>query len=56
VDEAVAARDALDARTNPLEAASDALVLDTTRLDRDQMLAEAVRLVDAIRPHPARRP
>jgi cytidylate kinase len=56
VDEAVAARDALDTRTNPLEAASDAVVLDTTRLDRDEMLAEAVRLVDATRPHPARRP
>jgi cytidylate kinase len=55
VDEAVATRDALDARTNPLEPAPDAHILDTTRLDRGQMLGEAIRLVNASHPHPAPR-
>lgn len=49
VEAAVAARDALDARTNPLEPAPDAHVLDTTRLDREAMLAEALRLVEEVR-------
>jgi cytidylate kinase len=42
--EALASRDALDARTNPLEPAPDAHVLDTTTLDRSAVLAEALRL------------
>lgn len=41
---AVAARDALDARTNPFVPAADAHVLDTTTLSREEVLAEAVRL------------
>jgi cytidylate kinase len=45
---AVARRDALDARTNPLAPAPDAYVLDTTVLDKDQVLAEAVRLFHAL--------
>jgi cytidylate kinase len=44
---AVAKRDALDAKTNPLAPASDAHVLDTTALDKDQVLAEALRLFQA---------
>jgi GTP-binding protein len=42
---AVAERDALDARTNPLEPAADAQELDTTGLDADGVLAEALRRV-----------
>jgi cytidylate kinase len=44
---AVARRDALDARTNPLAPAPDANVLDTTALDKEQVLAEALRLFQA---------
>jgi cytidylate kinase len=44
---AVAARDALDARVNPLEPAADAHVLDTTGLDAAAALAEALRVVRA---------
>jgi cytidylate kinase len=47
VADAVARRDALDARTNPFVPASDAHVLDTTALSREEVLAEAVRLVEA---------
>jgi cytidylate kinase len=47
VAESVARRDALDARTNPFVPASDAYVLDTTALSREEVLAEAVRLVEA---------
>lgn len=46
---AVAERDALDARTNPLAPTPEAVVLDTTSLDRDQVLAAAVRVVEAAR-------
>jgi cytidylate kinase len=46
VGEAVARRDALDARTNPFVPAQDAHVLDTTTLSRDEVLAEATRLAD----------
>ncbi len=42
---AVAIRDSLDARTNPLVPAPDAHVMDTTALSRDEMLEEALRLV-----------
>lgn len=45
---AVASRDAMDARTNPLAPATDAHVLDTTALDRDEVLAEALTLFEAI--------
>ena len=47
--EAVARRDALDSRTNPLEPAPDATVLDTTLLNPRQVLAEALELVAASR-------
>jgi cytidylate kinase len=46
VGEAVARRDALDARTNPFVPAPDAHVLDTTALSRDEVLAEAARLAE----------
>lgn len=44
---AVARRDALDARTNPPAPAPDAHVLDTTALARYEVLAEALRLIEA---------
>jgi CMP/dCMP kinase len=44
---AVLQRDALDARTNPLEPATDAHVLDTSRLDAGQVLEQALDLVRA---------
>jgi cytidylate kinase len=47
VADAVARRDALDARTNPFVPAADAHVLDTTMLSREEVLAEALRLVEA---------
>ncbi len=47
--EAVAHRDALDGRTNPLEPAPDATVLDTTRLNPRQVLARALELVETTR-------
>lgn len=47
--EAVARRDALDSRTNPLEPAPDAVVLDTTTLDPRQVLARALEVVEADR-------
>ena len=39
------ARDALDARTNPLEPAPDAVVIDTTRLDADAVFEAALAVV-----------
>jgi CMP/dCMP kinase len=45
--EAVVRRDALDAKTNPLEPAPDAYVLDTTRLGPQEVLHAAARLVGA---------
>jgi cytidylate kinase len=45
VARAVARRDALDARTNPLAAAPDAHVLDTARLGPEEMLEEALRII-----------
>lgn len=51
--EAVARRDALDSRTSPLEPASDAVVLDSTRLGPRRVLALAMDLVEATR---SRRP
>jgi cytidylate kinase len=45
VTEGVVERDARDRRTNPLEPAPDAVVLDSTRLSRDEVLAEALRVI-----------
>ena len=42
---ALDARDRLDARTNPHEPTADAVVLDTSVLDRDQTLAAALDVV-----------
>ncbi|MFN2590981.1 MAG: (d)CMP kinase, partial [Actinomycetota bacterium] len=42
---AVVERDARDHRTNPLEPAADAIVLDSSRLGPDEVLGEALRLV-----------
>lgn len=44
-EQGVVGRDARDRRTNPLEPAPDAFVLDSTRLGRDEVVAEALRLV-----------
>jgi cytidylate kinase len=44
VAESLETRDALDARTNPLEPAPDAAPIDTTDLDADQVLARALEL------------
>jgi CMP/dCMP kinase len=46
--EAVAERDALDRRTNPLEPTSDAHVLDTSVLSREEVFEAAVRVVDTV--------
>ena len=51
--EAVTRRDALDSRTNPLEPAPDAVVLDTTRLNPGQVLARALAVIEAARPEGA---
>ena len=48
VAEGVARRDALDARTNPLKPAPEAHVLDTTRLDREEVVEEARRLIEPL--------
>jgi len=48
IADAVARRDRLDARTNPFVPASDALVLDTTVLSRDEVFTEALRSVRAM--------
>ena len=44
VAEALEARDALDARTNPLVPAVDAVTIDTTDLEPEQTLARALEL------------
>jgi cytidylate kinase len=44
---AVAARDALDARTNPFVPAPNAHVLDTTALSPPEVLTEAIKLAEA---------
>jgi cytidylate kinase len=46
--DAVAERDAQDARTNPLIPASDAYVLNTTSMDADEVFLEALRLVRVV--------
>lgn len=43
----LAARDALDARTNPLEPAEDAVAIDTTNMDADEVFAVALAVVRA---------
>ncbi len=48
VAEALRLRDARDARTNPLEAAPGAIVIDTGAVDVQTALAEALRIVDAV--------
>jgi len=45
VAERLEARDALDARVNPLVPPDDAVVIDTTSLDAGQVLARALELV-----------
>jgi cytidylate kinase len=45
---AVLRRDALDARTNPLEPAPDAHVLDTSRLNADEVLEQALSLIQPV--------
>jgi CMP/dCMP kinase len=47
VGRALSERDALDARTNPLEPAKDAIAIDTTGLEADAVFEEALRLVRA---------
>ena len=47
VAEALRLRDARDARTNPLEAAPGAIVIDTGAVDVEKALAAALRIVDA---------
>ncbi len=47
---ALRARDALDARTNPLEPAAGAIVLDTTDLDVDETLEAALSIVGDLAP------
>lgn len=44
VAESLEARDSLDARTNPLEPAPDAVVIDTTDLEPDETLGRALEL------------
>jgi cytidylate kinase len=46
--EAVAERDALDRRTNPLEPTPDAHVLDTAVMSREAVFEAAVRTVDEV--------
>ncbi len=47
IAEALRLRDARDARTNPLEAAPGAEIIDTTELDIDQALSAALGIVRA---------
>lgn len=47
VGPALSARDALDARTNPLEPAPDAVAIDTTALDADAVFEAALAVVRA---------
>ncbi len=43
----LAARDTMDARTNPLQPAEDAVAIDTTEMDADQVFAAALAIVRA---------
>jgi cytidylate kinase len=47
VGRALSERDALDARTNPLDPAKDAVAIDTSGLEADAVFEEALRLVRA---------
>jgi len=47
VAQELAARDALDARTNPMEPAEDAVTIDTTELDADGVFAVALAVARA---------
>jgi cytidylate kinase len=47
VGRALAARDALDARTNPLEPASDATAIDTTAMGADEVYETALAMIRA---------
>jgi CMP/dCMP kinase len=47
VGDALSARDALDARTNPLRPASDAVAIDTTDMTADQVYDEALATIRA---------
>jgi cytidylate kinase len=44
---ALSARDALDATTNPLRPAADAIAIDTTALSADEVYASALKIVRA---------
>lgn len=47
VGRALSERDALDARTNPLEPAEDAVAIDTTGVEADAVFAQALSLIRA---------
>ena len=47
VGRALSERDALDARTNPLEPAVDAVAIDTTGVEADEVFEEALSLIRA---------
>jgi cytidylate kinase len=47
VGRALSERDALDARTNPLEPAEDAVAIDTTGVEADAVFEEALGLIRA---------
>jgi cytidylate kinase len=46
--EAVAERDALDRRTNPLEPTTDAHILDTSALSREEVFETAIRIAETV--------
>lgn len=52
VGRALSSRDALDASTNPLEPAGDAVAIDTTALEPDAVFEAALAIVRAIVPEP----
>ena len=52
--DATGRRDDLDARTNPLRPADDAVVIDSTDLTMAEVLRRAVKAVAAARPDPGR--
>lgn len=55
VGDALSARDALDARTNPLRPASDAVPIDTTGMTSDQVYEKALATTRARLAHGGRR-
>jgi cytidylate kinase len=52
--DALERRDALDSRTNPLEPAEGAVVIDSTDLSLEEVLDVALEAVTAARPHSSR--